>query len=168
MDKSNIQISITDDFINELISCKKKIIMPPSPKDKANGLHKQTNMELESVDKKYKFSVFIRENTKLMEFFSVGLVYHRDKETDIIIIRYNGNHGAHRNYLNNELIEEGFHIHKYSAEAVELSIRAENHAQITDKYSTLQEALLSFFTDMNINNFKKYYQDLSQTALPFK
>lgn len=165
MDINDIQISITDDFIDKLISCEKKIILSPSPKNKTNGLHKQTNMELESADKKHKFSVFIRENTKLMEFFSVGLVYHRDKETDIIIIRYNGNHGAHKNYLNNELIEEGFHIHKYSAEAVELGIKAENHAQITDKYVTLQEALLAFFTDLNINNFKKYYPNLSQATL---
>ena len=165
MDINDIRIKITDDFIDELISCEKKIILPPSPKNKTNGSHKQTNMEIESVGKKYKFSVFIRENIKLMEFFSIGLVYHRGEETDVIIVRYNGNHGAHKNYLNNELIEEGFHIHKYNVKAVELGIKAENHAKTTAKYATLQEALLAFFIDMNINNFKKYYQDLSQAKL---
>lgn len=155
--------NLTEQFINELISCEKNIIASPMPKDKANGFHKQTDLQIESVNKQHSFTVFIREHIELMESFSIGLMYHRDKETDSIIIRYNGSH-IHKNPLTNELIE-GFHIHKLSMEAINAGLKGEIQAEITKEYSTLSEALIHFFQDLRIINFQKYFPELSQLPL---
>lgn len=155
--------NLTEQFIDELISCEKNIIAPPLPKNKTNGLHKETGLQLESLDKQHRFSVFIREHIELMESFSVGLIYHRDKETDLIIIRYNGSH-VHKNLLTNESIE-GFHTHKLSMKAVNLGLKGEIQAKITKEYSTLRGSLMNFFQDMHVANFQKYFQDLAQQPL---
>lgn len=155
--------NLTKQLIDELISCKKEILAPPLPKNKTNGLHKETGLQLESMDKQHRFSVFIREHTELMEHFSIGLIYHRDKETDLIIVRYNGSH-THKNFLTNELIE-GFHIHKVTIKAIDLGLKGEAQAAITKEYSTLQEALINFFKDLHIVNFNKYFPNLSQQPL---
>lgn len=155
--------NLTERLIDELISCEKNIIAPPLPKNKTNGLHKETGLEMECVDKQHRFSIFIREHIELMESFSIGLIYHRDKETDLIIIRYNGSH-VHKNLLTNESIE-GFHVHKVSMEAIDLGLKGEVQAKITKEYSTLTEALLNFFQDLHVANFQRYFPILSQQPL---
>ncbi len=53
---------LTNDIVSDLITCSKAIISAPSPKNKANFQHKETNINLSSTDSKFRFTVFIREN----------------------------------------------------------------------------------------------------------
>lgn len=165
MNENNYQ-KLTDEFVDSLLNCEKEIIAAPKPKDKSNYGHKETAVQLRSTNNDYLFSVFVRVNIELIENFSIGLVYHRDKESNIILIRYNGDHGPHKNVLTQEMIE-GFHIHKFQIEAYEKGIRGENTAKITTTYSNLNEALLSFFRDLNVKNYSQYFPELNQVNFDF-
>ncbi len=157
-------IDITPELIQDLLSCEKKIIATPSPKNKANGQYKQTDFPIESTDSKYRFKAYIREHVELKEFFSVGLVYEPDDATSIIIVRYNGSHGIHKNQLTGELIDS-FHIHTISVEAIIAGLKGESQASVTSKYSTTNEALISMCKDLNILNYKEYFSDRLQKEL---
>lgn len=156
---------LSNEFIKELLLCNKKICLPPSPKKKSNGQHKETGIEVESTDGKYKFSVFIREHTELLEFFSVGLTFWPDGSSSIIIARYNGNHGKHRNILTKEILQGGCHIHQYREDVVKAGINCDNYAELTDKYSTVSQATRVFFEDLKIINFTDYFPELLQNEL---
>lgn len=154
---------IDNNFVEYLISCNKKIISNPKPKDKPNGLHKETNIELLSDDG-LRFTVFIREHLELIENFTVGLVYHPDDDSSLIIVRYNGDHGEHRNKIDNSILR-GYHIHKLLKEALDIGLKGENTATETKKYTSVRDAMLCFFQDLNIINFTDYYPELLQTKL---
>lgn len=158
-------LTITDEIISDLLVCEKKIILPPSPKDKSHGLHKESGLEIESTDGKHRFCAFIREHTELLENFSIGLVYYRDKDSSLILVRYNGNHGAHKNFITGEQFAEGFHIHRTKLETIQNGFRPENNAELTKNYSTFREALVCFFKDLRIANYVEYFPDLSQAQL---
>lgn len=164
MSDSELILNYDDKFINELITCRKKIIANPKPNNKSNGLHKETNLELQSEDNQYRFTVFIREHTELLENFTVGLIFHPEDGDSKIIVRYNGNHGRHTNQINKEIVD-GFHIHKLTKEALDLGIKGENQAIHTTNYASARDALFCFFKDLNIINFQDYFPELLQTTL---
>jgi len=157
-------VNITPELIQELLECEKKIFGDPSPKNKTNGQHRQTDFLLESLDKKHKFMVFIREHISLVEIFSVGLIYMPDEATSIVITRYNGNHGEHLNKLTGELIT-GFHIHAFSLEAVSHGLKGENTANQTNKYASASQALINLCEDVKITNYRDYFADKLQAEL---
>lgn len=157
-------LNYNDQFINELILCRKKIIASPKPNNKSNGLHKETNVELQSEDNRYRFTVFIREHTELLENFTIGLVFHPEDGDSKIIVRYNGNHGRHTNQISKEIVD-GFHIHKLTQKALELGMKGENQATHTNTYASARDAMFCFFKDLNITNFQDYFPELLQTTL---
>lgn len=157
-------INITPDLIEELLSCEKRIVSDPSPRNKTNGQHTQTDALLESIDKKHRFMIFIREHISLIEFFSVGLVYMPDDATSIILARYNGDHGDHLNKLTGEVII-GFHIHSFSVDAIGKGLKGENPASTTTRYASASQALIALSEDVHIMNFRDYFSDKLQTEL---
>jgi len=154
----------SDKIIKELLKCEKKIIATPSPKDKSNGKYKQTKCVLESVDGEHRFEVFICEHIELLEIFSIGLVYQPESAQGVILTRYNGDHGSHCNPASGEIIE-GFHIHTLTKGAINEGLKGESHAVSTSKYNTIQQALLSFFEDLHVNNYQTYFPELMQQKL---
>lgn len=161
--ETNESITLTDALVEKLLSISKKIVSKGVIKEKHIGVYKRRNFELESSDGKETFSVFTRENTELSEDFSVGCIWHTDSKS-IILVRYNGDHGEHTNFLTKEKFA-GCHIHKYKQGLYELGVKAENHAETTDKYSTLDEALLVFCKDLNIENFSECFPHLIQSKI---
>lgn len=155
---------LTDQFITDLINCKKKIISSPSSKNKSNEMFKQSSFGIESDDGKYKFEIFICENTQLIEIFSVGLIYIPVHSGNVIILRYNGNHGMHKNQITKECFS-GCHIHKYSEDASKKGIRAENQALQTTTYTTVKGALKALLTDINVLNIYEFFPDYQQENL---
>jgi hypothetical protein len=116
------------------------------------------------MDKKHRFTVFIREHISLVEIFSVGLVYLPDDATSIILARYNGDHGEHLNKLTGEVIT-GFYIHTISVEAMASGLRGENTASQTTKYASASQALINLCEDVKITNYRDYFADKLQTEL---
>ncbi|ETR71331.1 MAG: hypothetical protein OMM_08191 [Candidatus Magnetoglobus multicellularis str. Araruama] len=88
----------TNNTIEELIKCPKYIFdAKPSQGmaiDKKSALIKRKNLYLKSEDKKNQFSVFMRQNTMLIEQFSIGLLYKFESLNyrKVTLVRYNGAH----------------------------------------------------------------------------
>lgn len=127
-------------------------------------MYKQSSLALESDDGQYKFNIFINEHLQLLEIFSIGLVYLHDESGSVIVLRYNGDHGMHKNQLTGESFS-GFHIHKLTEEALKAGIKGENYAEQTTKYASVREALRVFFTDIHTINTFDFFPELQQGEL---
>ena len=84
--------------IDGLITCKKRITDPPRKEMKADRGSLRNDMQLESLDGKMEFAVFMRINERFPENFSIGLNFiPRDEPGSFCLLRYNGPHGEHVN-----------------------------------------------------------------------
>ncbi len=87
----------TDEIIEELLSCQKKVTNSPKDSGVGRGSSK-IKFALESTDGTYSFSGFISKNLTFQENFSIGLVYQpKDEKGTIVILRVNGPHGPNEN-----------------------------------------------------------------------
>lgn len=84
--------------LDELIACPKRIIEPPRKEMKSERGSLRNDMQLESLDGKFGFAVFMRINERFPENFSVGLnVVPKNEPGSFCVLRYNGPHGEHVN-----------------------------------------------------------------------
>jgi len=153
--------------IEGLITCKKQVIEPPRKEMKADRGSLRNDIQLESLDGKIGFAVFMRINERFPENFSIGLNFiPRDEPGSFCLIRYNGPHGEH----DNAPIEEGhphfgYHIHNAKAELIETGILPEKYAEITERYASYKEALFQFLKIINIQNAEQYFDNFGQDSL---
>lgn len=158
-------VELNNEYVQQLFSCEKNIVSNPNPRDKSNSLHTETGIEAESVDGQFKFYVFMRQHVELVEHFSVGLIYQPEGGKSVCLKRYNGNHGAHKNFLTGEVLEDCCHIHEYNEGLNDTGIAVDNHAQCTDTFSSIEEARKQFFDDLNFVNYLDFYPELAQDTL---
>lgn len=157
---------LTDNEIEELISCE-KIIVKAEPttgmeNDPKSSYVKRKNLQLESTDKRYIFDVFIRQNTKFINQFSIGLRY-KINEKKIILIRYNGEHGQSDWSIDKHY--SAFHIHKITEELLDKGIFEPKYIEITSRFTTYDSAINEFRKHVNINNYTKYFTEIIQLPL---
>ncbi len=157
-------IPLTESIILELLGCRKIIVVQPKKKVKQNGKHTENAFDMKEESGAHSFTVFMRQNTELPEDFSVGCVWNRSEDKSLLLTRYNGNHGEHKNFLTGEKFE-GFHIHTFSTELYQMGISPLNNAIVTDKYASLNEALYCFSQDLNIANVLEFFPELAQGSL---
>ena len=156
---------LTDQEIQDLIRSPKEIKekIPVRGYKEEHG-HRRCNLKLESTeDKEIKlFSVFIRQNSFFLENFSIGLRYQTNDRMlgSVTLVRYNGPHGETSRSQDGHYAEP--HIHRITAGEIESgSIQPqESHREITDRYSTLEEALNIFFFDIGVVNYSEYFPEL--------
>ena len=114
-----------------------------------------------------RFSVFVRQNARFIENFSIGLRYHSDDPTygTITLVRYNGPHGERSRDPDGHYARP--HIHRITADEVQSGSREpkERHREITDRYSTFETALHVFLSDAGIMNLSDYFPELLQLRL---
>ncbi len=103
------------------------------------------NLECDAYD----FKMVVRQNVDRPDNFSVILVCVFSNRREVTILRYNGNHGSHKNRLENETIK-GPHIHKITERYQEKTTHPDGYAVPTDEYRTLSEALRIFMRDTKI------------------
>lgn len=153
--------------IEELIACPKKIAEPPRKEMKAERGSLRNDMELESLDGTMGFSVFMRINEGFPENFSIGLNFvPRDEPGSFCLLRYNGPHGEHVNMpLEDEHPHFGYHIHKAKAEFIDEGMLPEKYAEITKTYASYEEALYHFLKTTNIQDVEQYFINLGQGSL---
>lgn len=138
----------TDSFIEELLTCPKKITKPPAREMKLDRGNWKNNFELESEGGEFKFSVFIRYNDTFNENFSIGLDYNpREEPGTIALIRCNGPHGSTKQWDHHGRT----HTHVASAETVNNGLKPESNIEITDRYTSWNEALQFFVKRVNIH-----------------
>ena len=130
--------------------------------------HKRGELDLLSIsDPRIQFQVFIRQNTRYIENFSIGLQYptsHRIPGT-ITLVRYNGSHGEEAMSSDGHFARP--HIHYLTAQEL-----AEGHLQprerrreLTDRYGTFEHAIAVFLQDIGVSNANAYFPELAQLRL---
>ena len=113
------------------------------------------------------FSVFIRQNDMFIENFSIGLRYKtKDRMLGTItLVRYNGPHGETRSGPGGHFGRP--HIHRVTSRELAEGNREpqERHREITDRFSTYEEALLVFFADIASSNHRAFFGEIQQLEL---
>ncbi len=161
---------LTDQEIQDLIRSPKEIKekIPVGGYKEENG-HRRCNLKLESTeeDEVKLFSVFVRQNSYFLENFSIGLRYQTNDSVlgTITLVRYNGPHGETSRAPDGHYAQS--HIHRITAKEMESgSVQPqESHRQPTDRYSTLEDALVVFFADVGVTNYSDYFPELIQGTL---
>ncbi len=160
---------LTDHKIENLIAVPKSIVSktPARGYRDENG-NNRCDLELQAVpDSDAKFRVFIRQNVRFIENFSIGLQYRTNNRRygNITLVRYNGPHGETSRDVDGHYALS--HIHRITA--VELASGStqprESRREITDRYGTFEGALMIFFGDCGISGYDAYFPELLQGRL---
>lgn len=158
---------LTNTKIEELIKCPKYIFeanpKQGMPSDTKSTLIKRKNLKLKSdEDETCQFTVFMRQNTMLIEQFSIGLLYNLESINfrRVTLIRFNGEHGqtdwSKDNHYNS------FHIHYLNEELLKQRIFEPKLIVITNKFNTFHSALFEFFNHVNIVNFIDFFPNIKK------
>ena len=137
----------TDEVLEQLIACPKRISQPPRKGMKPDGKHSRNDMELESLDGNHGFRAFMRQSLEFTEDFSVGLEYlPKDEPGRFCLVRCNGMHGGHQVHPHHGKC----HIHRCTADDVNAGRRVERHIQPTCEYAAFPDALRYFLRTVNV------------------
>ena len=160
---------LTDGEIARLIGLPKDIVSktPSTGYSHENG-HRRCELEMAASSRPdTAFTVFIRQNDKFIENFSIGLRYKtKDRRLGTItLVRYNGPHGETTHRPGSHFGSP--HIHYVTARELAEGNREpqEKHREITGRYSTFEEALSIFFADIAASNHFDYFGELGQLEL---
>ena len=130
--------------------------------------HLRCNLTLHApTDPIVRFEVFVRQTVRYIENFSLGLIYHaRDRvHGAITLVRYNGAHGEQMLTPDGHYAQP--HIHYLTAEELAqgyLQPRALRR-ELTDRFSTLEDAIPVFLQDIGVSNVNTYFEDITQGKL---
>ena len=128
--------------------------------------HRRCDLELESSQgpETDVFAVFVRQNLRFIENYSLGLRYRSGDPVfgTITLVRYSGPHGEVNRDRDGHYATT--HIHRLTAQELRRGSRqpAERHRELTDRYSTFESALRTFFADTGVSNFRSFFPELSQ------
>ena len=152
---------LTNQQIQDLIVAPKEIeSRDPRTGYKPENAHHRCNLVLHAMSQpQEKFAVFIRQSMKYIEDFSIGLRYHTNdrKIPSITLVRYNGPHGEYSLHSDGHYAKP--HIHRITEEELKDGCfqPSEKHREITDRYQTFDQALLTFFSDLKVLNYQSYF-----------
>lgn len=157
--------------IHELIAVPKTILekSPNSGYREENG-SRRCDLKLQSHGEGNDgiFTVFIRQNLKFIENFSIGLCYKKVDLgiSNVNLVRYNGPYGERSSAPDGHYAKP--HIHRISeTDLASGSTQPQEHNRvITDRYITLEQAIPLFFEDIGVSNYSQYF-DFTQLQLEF-
>ena len=160
---------LTNDDIHNLISLPKVI----EGKDPARGYretdgHRRCSLKLRAKSESGEtFRVFVNQNMKFTENFSVGLNYLTgdSRTARITLVRYNGPHGEYSRAPDGHFAKP--HIHRVTEEEIASGSYwpRERHRSPTRRYTTFEQALRVFFTDISADGFESHFPNLIQLRL---
>lgn len=154
--------------ILHLINAPKKIIKNPKKETKLIKGSYRNDFEVALIENEsIKLKVHLRKNKKFSEHFSVILTYFvPELNKDIILLRYNGVHGIHKNKIIDNQEFNSFHIHQATAEAISAGFNSECWAYDTKDYKSFEEAVSKFWEDVCIkDDINKFFKDLKVIQL---
>ncbi len=145
-------------------------IITKQPKKKTsliNGSYRNDFEVALIADKNVKLNVHFRKNEKFSENFSIILEYNNQElQKRIILLRYNGAHGYHKNKIIDDNEFESFHIHRATNEAIKQGYNPECWAYATKDYTTFEEAATKFWQDIKIqDDIDKFFKDYKAVQL---
>lgn len=149
---------LTDEKIASLLRLS-KTVRNPSARKKVKGLHEQINYNVDSDDGETHFELFVRQNLKIQDDFSCGLLWLLPSGETVTLVRYNGSGHRHRNPIENQSFEYQCHVHRASERYVTTNKKPETFAEPTDRYQTLNGALDCLLCDCNISGLNVEPED---------
>ena len=160
---------MTDNDIAGLIYLP-KTIETKSPAAGYREVHGQRRCDLDlraTSEDGPSFSVFVRQNLMFSENYSIGLRYFTGDRRlgSLTLVRYNGPHGEYSRHPDGHFAKP--HIHRITEDEIASgsSEPQEQNREITNKYSTFDQALFIFFSDIAAVNFERHFPNLSQLRL---
>jgi len=154
-------MTYTDEELTRLIGCEKRIAQAPRKEMRTEGQMQRNEMELESLDGKHLFRVFMRQSLQFSENFSIGLDYApKDEPGSFCLLRCNGMHGGHKVHPHHLHC----HIHRCKAEDINAGLRAERHIEATTEYAAFRDALRYFMLRVNVQSadLSQYFPGITQ------
>jgi len=147
---------LTDEFVDEIIAAKK--LIPKSTKNPFKTTEKNGNnrASIELICHPYGLRMGIRQTIDDALDFSVLLIYTDANGRTYILRRYNGDHGKHTDPITSHELW-GPHIHRITEECQKTIHKDEGHAEATNRYQTLDQAIDVFMNDMNISHEQNKY-----------
>ena len=140
---------LSDEEIGRLIGLRKIITNP-----KARRLDKRGSGQLNydaQADSGERFKVYLRQNLRIPEGFSCGLLYLADSGDSVTLARYNGSDHPHANPLETgTLMAPACHIHRATERYMRAGRKAEHFAEATGRYTDLAGALRALMDDCNV------------------
>ncbi len=146
----------TDEIIEELIKCPKKIVDAPKLVPSERAAWSKQAFTLSSEDGNNNFNGFITSNNFFNENFSIGLAHNpKEEKGTTVLIRFNGLHGG-TNIIPHHAY---FHIHISTSERINNGLKAEGKIIETTDYSTLETAIQFFIKYIGLNSAdrQKYF-----------
>lgn len=138
----------TQDYIDNLIGCLKKIKSPPAKKMKLERGAYRNSCTMIAVDTGITFSVFYMQNATFPENFSIGLTFNPpDQKGTVTLIRCNGKHGPTSNNPHHSV----FHIHRVTADRISKGMWEEGQIEATDQYADFHGAIQYFISIVNLH-----------------
>lgn len=123
------------------------------------------DLELESIgEPKHRFAVFVRRHAEFAENFSIGLMYRSDhpRFRTVTLVRYNGPHGESSYSEDGHFSRPHIHYMRESELNRGHSVPQPRCRELTDRFTTFDQALNCFFTDTNIADYGLYFPHLTQ------
>ena len=146
----------------------KVVSEPPKREMKLDRGHFRNDMRLKSTDDKVEFRAFMRRSEDLPENFSVGLAFlPQDGTGEVLLLRCNGPHGGYNDSFDADHPHWDFHVHRASADMIEVGQRAEKAAAVNRDFASYEEALQYFLRTTNVTDARTYFADIAQGTLPF-
>ncbi len=156
-----MDILLSDEQIEILIKCPKKITQHPTKEDKEDRQFHRNEMRLISTDEQYSFQVYFRRHAVFIESFSVGLVYTPNElKGSLTLLRCNGQHGSTRYKHHNSC-----HIHRVTENILQKNLKSERDITITNAYSSYEQTVLFFSKECNIIGPCEYIDNLKQITV---
>jgi hypothetical protein len=128
---------------------------------RTEGQMQRNDMELESLDGKHSFRVFMRQSLRFSENFSIGMDYlPKDEPGSFCLLRCNGMHGGHKVHPHHLHC----HVHLSKAEDVNAGLRVERHIDPTTEYAAFRDALRYFLLRANVQSadLSQYFPSITQ------
>ena len=154
--------------ILHIINAPKKIIKNPKKEPKVVNGSYRNDFEVALIENEnIILKVHLRKNNKFSENFSIILSYFvPELQKDVILLRYNGVHGYHKNKVIDDNDFESFHIHQATSEAISEGYNAECWAYETKDYTTFEEAATKFWEYIKIqDDMQKFFKDFKIVQL---
>ena len=160
---------LNDQDIQDLVRLPKLIVArrPATDYREENG-SRRCDLDLQSSRNDGRsFTVFIRQNLRLINDFTFGLRYmaNEGKLTTITLVRYNGPHGDSSRAPDGHYANPHIHYITEVELAAGHSQPQENHRVLINSYNTFEEALWVFFDATSTSNYQDYFPDALQGRL---
>ncbi|MGA4530007.1 DUF6978 family protein [Ectopseudomonas chengduensis] len=143
-------IILTDEQIERLISSPKTVTSPGARWKTQRG-SRQRNFDLESEGGKLRFLLYLRQNERIRDSFSCGLLYFHAGGERVTLARYIGSDHPHYNPLDGTRSDNHCHIHRATERYMSAGRKAEHYAESTDRYTDLDGALRAMIEDCKIS-----------------